>query len=135
MKLELYRERRDGCTPGRLFVDGVYFCDTLEDDDKLSRGLEKVPGETAIPSGTYRILMTVSPRFKELLPLLDGVPGFAGIRIHAGNSTQDTSGCILVGKKASDGIKLTSSRKTLDILVKRMKNALLERQPLIITIK
>lgn len=135
MKLELYRDRRDGYTPGRLFMDGVYFCDTLEDDDKLSRGLGKVPGETAVPSGTYRILMTVSPRFKELLPLLDGVPGFAGIRIHAGNSTQDTSGCILVGKKSSDGSKLTSSRKTLDILVKRMKNALLERQPLIITIK
>ena len=135
MKLELYRERRDGYTPGRLFVDGTYFCDTLEDDDKLSRGLDKIPGETAIPSGTYRILMTVSPRFKELLPLLDGVPGFAGIRIHAGNSTQDTSGCILVGKKTSDESKLTSSRKMLDILVKRMKNALLERQPLIITIK
>ena len=135
MKLELYRERRDGYTPGRLFVDGVYFCDTLEDDDKLSRGLSKVPGETAIPSGTYRILMTVSPRFKELLPLLDGVPGFAGIRIHAGNSTQDTSGCILVGKKTSDESRLSSSRRTLDTLVKRMKSAVLERESLIITIK
>jgi len=71
-------------------------CYTLE--DKMREGEEKIPGETAIPLGRYEVIITYSERFKKPLPLLVGVSGFEGIRIHPGNSDVDTAGCILVGR-------------------------------------
>lgn len=110
-------------TEGKLYIDGVYFCDTLENKD---RGLVqtmsvweihqiKVFGKTAIPFGTYRVLVTMSPKFKKLLPILLRVPGFDGIRIHAGNTVKDSQGCILAGIKSSNGI-LKDSKKTVEAL-------------------
>lgn len=76
----------EGCEP-------VQVCYTLED---VVRSGPKVPGETAIPAGTYPLLITYSNRFKRLLPLVDNVPGFAGIRMHGGNTSANTEGCLLV---------------------------------------
>jgi hypothetical protein len=96
MKLELARSMCGAvCTIGDLYVDGVRQCYTLE--DVVRPDGVKVYGETAIPSGRYRVLVTYSNRFKRDLPLLVGVPNFEGIRIHTGNTDADTYGCILVG--------------------------------------
>lgn len=80
-------------TPGVLFVDGRRECFTLEDVVRP----EKIKGRTAIPAGTYEVIINWSARFKRMLPLLLNVPGFEGVRIHPGNTDADTEGCILVG--------------------------------------
>ena len=81
-------------TIGKLYIDGTYFCDTMEDTVRTG---EKIAGKTAIPAGTYKVKMTWSPRFKRYLPEILNVPNFSGVRIHAGNSALDTEGCILLG--------------------------------------
>ena len=109
MKLTLLREPTIGAsTFGVLFVDGRFECFTLE--DALREG-PKVHGETAIPAGTYGVQVTFSPRFRRRLPLLLGVPGFEGIRIHPGNHHEDTEGCILVGlRRHVEGRAVLESR-------------------------
>ena len=94
---------------GRLFLDGKYFCDTLEDTVRPA-GV-KVPGQTAVPAGTYGLKLNKSPRFGRVIPLLVEVPGFTGVRIHAGNCAADTEGCILVGFNQIKG-RLVVSRAT-----------------------
>lgn len=106
-------------TIGKLYINDKYFCDTLEDTDRgLTQsmteqqiGSKKVYGETAIPTGTYRIIISYSNKFKKQMPLLLNVPGFAGIRIHSGNTEKDSLGCILVGKNKAVG-KVLESRDT-----------------------
>lgn len=130
MKLRL---KRIACKPsytiGRLYVDGEYFCDTIEDRD---RGLDnsmteqeiksnKVYAETAIPTGTYSVTMNVqSPKYKTrpayafckgFLPRLVGVKGFDGVLIHIGNTQKDSAGCILVGQNKEVG-KVINSTET-----------------------
>lgn len=98
MKLTLIRNKPIGNgTPGSLYIDGKFECFTLED---LERDI-KIPGLTAIPKGSYVVQITMSQRFKKLMPLLLNVPGFEGVRIHSGNNSGDTEGCILVGSAAS----------------------------------
>ena len=108
-------------TIGELFIDGIFFCYTCEDPDRLSQGLPKVFGETAIPKGTYQVQITYSPRFKRNMPLLKGVKGFDGVRIHPGNFVADTEGCILVGFKKGDNCVL-SSKKAYDRLMEELKD-------------
>lgn len=113
-------------TIGLLTIDHYFYCYTLEDQVRL--GL-KVPGKTAIPTGCYDVIVTPSARFKEDLPLVLKVPGFEGIRIHAGNTHLDTSGCLLVGAdRAADSI--VRSRLALDGLLTKMRQALRSGEPL-----
>lgn len=128
MRLTLKRiaNRKDYCI-GKLYINGKYFCDTLEDVD---RGLDdsmteeeikrlKVKGQTAIPVGIYTVLMTYSPKYQKIMPLINNVKGYSGIRIHSGNSSKDTDGCLLVGKNTVVG-RLTDSRNTFNALFKRL---------------
>lgn len=96
MELTLKRDiLADGYTLGLLSVDGKPYCYTVE--DKVREGV-KIPGKTAIPYGRYKVIVNMSNRFKKLMPLLIDVPGFEGVRIHSGNTAEDTEGCIIVGK-------------------------------------
>ena len=97
MNLTLKRTNKNAeCTIGELYVDGKFECYTLEDVVR-DNGV-KVDGQTAIPAGTYRIVLSMSNRFQKILPLLENVPNFQGVRRHSGNTAQDTEGCILVGR-------------------------------------
>lgn len=132
MELLLRREpSRDGATCGELLRDGQFECWTLEDAVRD----EKLDGATAIQAGRYHVVLTYSKRFKRSLPLLEAVPGFAGIRIHAGNTTEDTSGCILVGRSRFDQT-IIDSKQALDRLNGAIAEAILLRhEPVWITIR
>ena len=126
-------------TIGKLFINGVYECDTLEDQD---RGLtsqmsleeikaKKVYGVTAIPTGTYSINMTtVSPKFKDrawakpykgMLPRLENVKGYEGVLIHVGNKAEDTLGCILVGENKVKGQVINSTATFYELMTVLLK--------------
>ena len=133
MKLILKRiALRDTYTIGKLYIDGVYFCDTLEDKVRdlnkngvFDNGEKKIYGETAIPYGTYNVKWTYSNKFKKYMPLIENVPSFAGIRIHSGNTNADTQGCVLVGENKAVG-KVLNSKNTVNklypIIQKACKN-------------
>ena len=106
---------------GKLYVDGSYFCDTLEDFVR-PEGSPKVYGKTAIPYGEYKVVMSFSNRFQRIMPEILDVPGFTGIRIHSGNTDADTSGCVLLGKNTERG-KLTESRFYSNMLNNLLTNA------------
>lgn len=111
-------------TAGDLFIDGSLFCRTME--DRLRDPGEKVPGKTCIPAGRYRVTLTMSARFKRIMPLLNDVPGFAGIRIHPGNTATDTDGCILVGMAQEIDLergRIGQSRVTFDRLMAALISA------------
>lgn len=118
-------------TIGNLFFNGIWFCYILEDTvrelkdlnkdgDFEDNGEGKIYGETAIPEGTYKVVLNISNRFKKLLPLLVDVPGFEGVRIHSGNTEADSHGCLITGMK-TDGKKVLDSRLALDELMGRFK--------------
>lgn len=131
MKLQLNRTYFSSeYTIGKLYIDGVYYCDTLEDTNRdINRngrfdvGEKKIPGTTCIPFGEYKVTVNVSPRFGRELPRLQNVPEFEGVLIHRGNYAKDTSGCILVGKNTIKGM-VTSSTKYEVELTKKIKEAI-----------
>lgn len=109
--------RKDAYTIGRLYIDGKFFCNTLEDTDRgLTQWMnvgeisqKKIAGATAIPTGDYKVTVTYSPKYKRNMPQIMNVKGFAGVRIHSGNTANDTEGCILLGENTKPG-KITNSR-------------------------
>ena len=113
----------------------LYFCDTLEPTWRdYKNGAYKVKGRSAIPEGRYAVVISYSPKFKQWLPILLGVPKFEGIRIHAGNTTADTEGCILVGKNREVG-KVLESRIWLHRLKQKIVEAKGRGEAVWITIK
>lgn len=155
MKLLVERKwKKDGYTIGKLYVDGAFFSNTLEDKD---RGLtstmplaeiqrKKVKGATAIPTGTYKVSINiVSPRYSKQewyikncngarVPRLMNVPGFDGILIHTGNKASDTDGCLLVGKNDAVGM-VTKSKEYLQQLYGKLYRAHKKGEEITITIK
>jgi hypothetical protein len=138
MKLLIERlYKKNTYTIGKLYIDGVYFCDTLEDKDRGlddSMSLEdvlanKVYGETAIPYGTYQAEVSYSPKFKRDLLLIKNVKGFEGIRVHSGNLASDSMGCVLLGKNTHVGM-LSESKKTLEAFMKKIEG----EQDIVLTI-
>lgn len=116
MKLRVERLwKKSAYTVGRLFVDGKFFCNTLEDTVRDLSNEKKVYGKTAIPYGEYKVVYNWSPKFGRNLPRLLNVPAFEGILIHPGNTADDSAGCILVGRNTEVG-RLTESRYTSDKL-------------------
>lgn len=131
MKLLLKRiALRQDYTIGKLYVDGAYQCDTLEPPVRdlnrngvFDNGEKKLPGHTAIPYGTYDVVVNISPKFQRLLPRLLRVPQFDGVLMHRGNSVKDTAGCIVVGENKAVGKVLNST-----YWEKRITEMLLEAQ-------
>ena len=153
MKVLLKRiAKRPDYTIGHLYLNGEYFCDTLEDTDRgLMQSLptsvnvaKKKKGATAIPVGTYRLTLAVkSPRFGAKpqykfcdghLPRLVNVPAFDGVLIHIGNTAKDTEGCILVGKNTIVG-QVTNSRDTFLALYSQLQDASSLDEDIFITIE
>jgi hypothetical protein len=118
---------RDTYTIGDFFIDYgdgegyKFFSNTLEDKVRQTNEV-KVYGKTAIPFGVYMITITLSPKFNRELPLINDVPGFQGIRIHPGNTAEDTEGCILVGVNDQVGA-IHHSKDTFDKLFAIMKES------------
>ena len=118
MKLVLERKTlTNESTIGNLSIDGKFFCYTLED---VVRD-EKVYGQTAIPKGTYKVILNMSNRFKKVMPLVLDVPNFKGIRIHTGNSAKDSEGCILVGMSKGNNV-IKKSREAYSKLMGLLEN-------------
>ena len=118
-------------TIGDMYVDGVWECYTLED---VVRSGPKVFGQTAIPEGAYEVRITFSNRFKRDLPLLLGVAGFEGIRIHPGNTAENTEGCILVGRNKTKDF-IGNSRDAFDNLYAKMLGAWMRKDPITIEVR
>lgn len=142
MELRLERKYRSSkyCID-KLYINGKYFSDALEDPDRgltNSMSLEemkkiKVKGNTCIPYGTYNVTITYSPRFKKNLPLINNVKGFEGIRIHSGNTPQDTEGCLLLGFNRVKG-QVVDSRITVSKFITQIQQALNKGEKVTITI-
>lgn len=141
MKLELKRiALKPNYTIGKLFINGTYYCDTIEDkvidlnkNGKFDDGLSKVMHQTAIPYGTFKVVVNYSPKFKRELPRLLDVPYFEGILIHNGNDQNSSSGCIIVGENKRVG-KVTNSTFYMNNLTARIKDAQNKGETITITI-
>ena len=121
-------------TIGHLYINGTYFCDTLEDKVRvLNSEKDKIKKETAIPAGRYRVVLSYSKHFECVMPELLDVPYFIGIRIHWGNDKEDTQGCILVGLNKAKG-KVLQSKATYKKLYAILKNAINNNEQIWITI-
>lgn len=115
-------------TIGKMYLDGVYFCDTVEDCDRgLSQIMsettikqKKLYGKTAIPTGRYKVTLTYSQKFKKTLPLINDVKGFAGIRIHNGVNADSSLGCVIVGENKIKG-GVINSKVTLERLMSKLR--------------
>lgn len=138
LKMKLFLKRKfkgDKYTIGDLYIDEVLFCNTIEDKVRNLPAFcpntpkwvkcnckEKVYAETAIPAGTYNVILEVSSKFKKVLPQIQNVPHFLGVLIHSGNTEKDSAGCIIVGKNTVMG-KVLESKVTLTALMEKLEQA------------
>jgi hypothetical protein len=121
MLIEVKRfEFKDTHTVGKMYVDGIYECYTLED---VVRNGSKVIGKTAIPTGEYKVIIDRSVRFKQDMPHILDVPNFTGIRIHAGNTSAHTDGCILLGTTWTGGDFIGNSKLAYNKFFKKLQQA------------
>lgn len=146
MEIEVFRQwKGENSTLSTISVNGVRLGYVLEDVDRelkqdmlLSDILKtKIHGRTAIPEGRYQVIITYSNRFKKLLPILINVPGFAGIRIHPGNTHQDTDGCLLPGttkNKVGNEYQVFNSRVLHNEILLKIQKALEEQEKVWINI-
>jgi hypothetical protein len=128
MTLHLQREpSAKGATLGKLSIDGVVYCDTLEDQIREIPGVPvsqwKVQDQTAIPAGRYKVEIAMSPHFKRELPHLLNVPGFSGVLIHGGNEHGDTKGCVLVGRQRWPPDRISDCAPARDHIIDAIKKA------------
>jgi len=130
MELKLVRKHYgESFTEGKLFINNGFQCYTVEDKDRKLEieGCEsKVQNMTCIPKGTYKVTISMSSRFKKFMIEVLNVPCFKGIRMHSGNSSKDTEGCIIVGKSNAkdDDNWVSESRIAYESLHKKVKEAL-----------
>lgn len=135
MKMTLTRtSKQEGFTTGILCVGNEIVAHTLEPQYRDLRKEKKVPGQTAVPEGTYHIELLFSAHFKRLMPYLANVPGFTGIMVHCGNRPSDSRGCILVGERAMPD-RLANSRHTFDVLYGQIESAKKRNEEIILVIK
>jgi len=111
--------KKETYTIGKLSTGAGYLCDILEDRVRTGK---KVKGTTAIPEGEYEIILTMSNRFKRMLPLLLNVPNFEGVRLHAGNSEHDTEGCLLPGENKIIG-RVINSKYWEKVIISKIQKA------------
>jgi len=131
--MELLVKRKwfhDDCIIGEMFIDGEFECFTLED---IEREI-KIHGKTAIPMGTYRVIIDWSQKYQKMMPHILDVPNFEGIRIHSGNTARDTEGCILVGRER-EGNMILKSRAAYVPLFNKLFSASSQGEEITITIK
>lgn len=141
MELILIRKyKKENYCIGELYVNGVFFCNVLEDkvvdlnkNGTFDCGELKIKGHTAIPYGIYEIDITYSPKFKRELPILLNVPHFEGIRIHRGNTPKDTEGCLIPGENKEIGKVLNSTKYEIE-LIKLIKQSKLKNEKITIKI-
>lgn len=138
--------REDRYTEGRLSFDGKYVCDTIEDRDRdinrngrLDGDEVKIQGETAIPNGRYRVTLEYSPKFSpryggRRIPTIHDVPGFSGIRMHTGNTANDSEGCVIVGIRHTAGMVRDSRATLFDDVIPPMEAAEKRNEAIWITI-
>ena len=136
MELKLHRfALKPTYTVGKLYIDGQYFCDVIEDvvrdlnkdGDLDDPGEGKVYAETAIPYGRYEVVVNLSPKFKRVLPLLLNVKHFTGIRIHEGSSEKSSAGCLILGENKVVGKVINSKyyvTKLTDKLIGEQKKGI-----------
>lgn len=143
-ELNLYVHRawcKPNYTIGRFYLDGKLICNTLE--DTCRDGGVKIPKETCIPTNgckingktaplRYPVLMTYSPKYGRIMPLIDRVPDFQGIRIHSGNDNTHTEGCLLLGENTQVG-KVLNSKYWVEIVTNEIKKAIAEGKKVYIT--
>lgn len=156
MKIEVKRiALKDKYTIGHMYIDGKFVCDTLEDkvrdlnkNGKFDNGEVKIPNETAIPYGTYNVTMNIQSlkysnyakcpyvkKYNAFMPRLQNVPSFEGILIHAGNTADHTSGCILVGENKIKGQVVNSQKIWTNLMDKYFWPAKLSGEKITIEIK
>ena len=127
------------CSIGELSIDDKFICYTLEDvvreEDGVSVDHWKVQNETAIPRGTYNVSMNFSNHFQKIMPLIENVLGFAGVRIHSGNAATDTEGCLLCGlDKNPKTNTISRSRDAIAILYPLIQAAIDKKEKVTLTI-
>lgn len=144
--------KKSGYTIGKFFVNGVRLCESLEDTDRgLNSGMSealikmtKIAGQTAIPTGTYTVVLSVSPKFKNktwakkyggLVPEIKNVPGYSGVRIHPLTDATQTDGCVGVGENKAVGKLLNSQKRYFELMDKYIVPAWSRKEQIFIMIK